>query len=224
MNQMLQYDPAKRPTASQVLNHPYFARTLKSSGSNGQQPQVWGEQSSRENYIKKKSIIQHKYENPKDKVINIQNQGGPNNMRDLDNDWDYEFDELMKPTTTYNKQGNQANRSVMKPVEEGSMANSRTYINNKSDVYMQNSNYNLKNDAKSNVKQSPLWDDQDKLEESFEAEFDVFDKKGAGKGSSSNPFAFKSNQNSYGGAKLLDEKKNESSKHAAFDVGWADEF
>lgn len=221
MNQMLQYDPAKRPTATQILAHPYFSRALKSSGGNGQAPQVWGEQSTRENYLKKKSVI-HKYENPKDKVVNIQNHAGNHKMRDLDNDWEDDFDELMKPSNNYKPI--HSNKSTMKPIEEASMGNSSRAYNNKSDVYMQNSNYNLKNDAYSNVKQQGhLWEEPGKLDESFEADFDVFDKKGAAKGNS-NPFALKSNQNSIGGAKLLDEKKHEGSKHAAFDVGWADEF
>lgn len=51
MNEMLQYDPAKRPTASQILTHPFFTKSLK-----GSHAPVWGEQSTRETYAKKTVI------------------------------------------------------------------------------------------------------------------------------------------------------------------------
>lgn len=217
MNQMLQYDPAKRPAASQILNHPYFSRSLKSGG--GEQQKAWGETSVRENYVKKKTLI-NKYQNPQEKVINIQNNPGRSKMKlkDLDNDWDEDFEDLMKPTTPYNKftQG----RAGKSPAEEGSIIqnSSQTYGNNKSEVYMQHSNLNLKNDTKLNLKADPIWNDH-KLDESFEGDFDVFAKKDH---SASNPFAFKSNQQSYGGQKMLDDRKVEPSKK--FDLGWAEDF
>jgi serine/threonine protein kinase len=217
LNQMLEYDHAKRPSASQILGHPYFARSMKSGG--GGEQKVWGETSMRENYAKKKSIV-HKYQNPQEKVINIQNNTSKNKMKlkDLDNDWDEDFEDLMKPTTPYNK-FSQGRGGANQP-EEGSLAhnNSRSYINNKSEMFMQNSNLNLKNDTQKNLRSEAMWNDN-QLDESFEGEFDVFTKKDQ---AASNPFAMKSNQQSYGGQKMLDDRKAEPSKQ--FDIGWAEEF
>lgn len=210
LNQMLQYDPAKRPSASQILTHPYFSKSMSSEG----RAPMWGEQSVRENYAKKKSLVNAKYENPLNSVINMQNNyASKPNLKDFDNDWDDEFDIVVKPKGLEGASG--ANRSVVRLNNhaETSMvdANKGAGINN-SGVFLQNSALNMKNDARG----GPLkagWEDG-KLDQSLEEDFDVFNvgqKKPAVK------------VNNFGN-KIFDDKKanNGFTDKKKFDIGWED--
>ncbi len=209
MNQMLQYDSAKRPSASQVLSHPYFSKSMSSEG----RAPMWGEQSVRENYAKKKSLVNARYENPLNNVINMQNNyASKPNLKEFDNDWDDEFDIAVKPKGLDGAMA--VNRSVARlhNQQETSMVDANKGGINNSEVFLQNSALNMKNDARG----GPLkagWEDG-KLDQSLDEDFDVFDvghKKPAVK------------VNNFGN-KIFEDKKaahgfNDKKK---FDIGWED--
>lgn len=210
MEQMLQYDPVKRPSASQILQHPYFMKTMKVDPAH----QVWGETSVRDNYTKKKSLInaQTKYENPRNQVVNMQNYASKNKLDELDNDWDEDFEILIKP------RGDGTNRSIgnkygNNPNENSMLDQSRGLMPNKSGAYLQNSAYNMKNDVKPAGGKN-TWEEE-KLDESLEGDFDVFDKGKEKKGGVQ--------VNNFGNKIFGDDKAK--TKKQAFDIAeWGDEF
>jgi len=205
ITQMLQYDPTMRPTASAILTHPYFTKSIHTS--NNTSP-IWGEESMRENYAKKKTIIgQNRYENPNKNVINIQNNAQGRNLRDLD-DWDEDFADLTPQNMKKNSSpdhGPMSNRSFAK----GSLENSQVLNNSRGPTHqLRNSGNYTKHDDKPAAYDPKKWDN--KLDESLEDDFDVFEKKKDAK------------KPAGGGGKGT--VKQEASKKAGFDEGWADDF
>ena len=183
--------------------------------SEGKAP-AWGEQSVRENYAKKKSLVNARYENPLNNVVNMQNNyASKPNLKDFDNDWDDEFDIVVKPKGLGLDGAIGNNRSVARlhnnPPESSTVDANRGGINN-SEVFLQNSALNMKNDARP----GPLkagWEDG-KLDQSLDEDFDVFDvgqKKPAVK------------VNNFGN-KIFDDKKaaHGFAEKKKFDIGWED--
>lgn len=225
MTQMMQYDPAKRPSAAQILTHPYFTKSLKTSAT-----PVWGEVSTREAQIKKKTEIYQNYQNPKDKVVNMQNHKNEKSMKiqDLDNDWDADFNDIMNEDSRHSPMD--SNRGMLKGQNPSFYENSQmnsSKINQGNSSFLKNSGYNLKNEispATGPNKGSTNWD-KEPLDESFnDDEFDVFGKNAK----PSNNFASTSKN---AGSNRMEEKKptilhkpifKETKKKAEFDLDWGD--
>jgi serine/threonine protein kinase len=83
MSMMMQYDGFKRPSAQQVLNHPYFTKSIISKDAS-----IWGAKSLREKDLG--SLGSNSlYKPAKSNVFNIQ---GKNKIDPYRNDIDLEFD------------------------------------------------------------------------------------------------------------------------------------
>ena len=94
LKRMLQYEPSKRPTAQQILKHPYFT---KSMSNKTQKNAIWGSTSIREKARKK--TFQDLYKNSGGNIFNIQNNSKAHTLHfdREDNDWeiDKELENLM---------------------------------------------------------------------------------------------------------------------------------
>jgi len=105
LSQMLQYDSTKRPTASQILKHPYFTNSII------KQPTVWGGVSVREQA--KKKTFKGAYTGSTN-TFNLKNSNVMNNFGKDDNDWELErdIDAMMTEDIPFgNKKNNKNNLS-----------------------------------------------------------------------------------------------------------------
>lgn len=192
---MLAWDPAKRPSASQVLTHPYFQKSIKSSSS-----QVWGDTSIREKLVKQKSIAMQQekpFQDPREKVVNIQNKQ-KTSLADMDNDWD-DLDYFATPKAQGGFFSKNKDFSSLAGQQQENSAFPKT-LNNQSGVY---SALNLKNDLKPSEKP---------VDESLDAFDDIFDKPPA------------NTQKPGGGVKLMPDSIPRPSPGQALFEDWADEL
>lgn len=211
IEQMLQYDPQKRPTASQILTHPYFTKSMKMPPTVGPSQLPYGEVSAKEVAQKRKTVIQdnqgsaNRFTNPAKNVMNLQNKAG--GIADLDN-WDDDiFDTINYAPVDVSKKPGQNNGGLMlnhsgvgKAGNEGSagfMTKSGTYQAGIFTGGKADNGYGGYPAAK------PAWD-AGKEQESLD-EFEVFDK----------PDPNKNKQIAV---------SNAAKKNNAFDDGWADEY
>ena len=88
MDQMLQFDSFKRPSAQQILSHPYFTKSIiqNPSGVNN-----WGANSLRE---KNNSNVGNIY-STSNNVFNMQKQTNQNYKNDMDIEFDNELNDIM---------------------------------------------------------------------------------------------------------------------------------
>lgn len=113
MQMCLQYDGFKRPSAQQVLSHPYFTKSIISGSSN-----IWGAQSLRERNSSNLGPASM-YKPAKSNVFNIQNKKDLDFKNDIDLEFDNDINEIM------NKDFNKSLRP-----EKNNENKNKTIINN----------------------------------------------------------------------------------------------
>lgn len=212
IEQMLSYDPQKRPTASQILTHPYFTKSMKMPPTVGPSPLPYGEVSAKEVVSKRKTLIQdnqavsNRFSNPSKNVVNLQSNKGAG-IADLDC-WDDDdiFDTINYAPLDITKKASNAHNNLManhSGVGKGAHEASAGFMT-KSGTYQQGLFSAGKTEGQGGYPAAkPAWD-SGKDQESMDDEFD-FDK----------PAAMKNKQAQNAAA----PKKNH-----AFDDGWADEY
>jgi len=87
---MMEYDAFKRPSAQQVLNHPYFTKSIINKDAT-----IWGAKSLREKDLGNLGA-NNMYKPAKSNVFNIQNKAKMDPYKnDIDLDFDNDLNEIM---------------------------------------------------------------------------------------------------------------------------------
>lgn len=87
----MEYDPFKRPSAQQVLNHPYFTKSIINKDAT-----IWGAKSLREKDLGNLGANSNLYKPAKSNVFNIQNKAKMDPYKnDIDLDFDNDLNEIM---------------------------------------------------------------------------------------------------------------------------------
>jgi len=122
---MMQYDGFKRPSAQQVLSHPYFTKSIINTNGN-----LWGAQSLREKNTANVTGGNNLYKPVKNNVFNIQNKTNIDFKDDIDLEFDNDINEIM------NKDFNKS----LRPQGDNKEKNSKSINNNEKDNKNKDSN------------------------------------------------------------------------------------